>query len=215
MKKNILWLWIFMLPLLQSCATSYGRQNDSIPVYFKTSASQATITCDGTATELPGKIALKRNANHDCIAKAPGFEELHFRIWSKLTAEGFNYSTKINWQEWSKWTLGLGNLVAWPIDFFSGSMKNLESDHYDLKMVPVEAVSTATKVLDQTSNVTQKIASIPADVVEGTTGIVMNSVVTAPAEALGLASDEKRKEAEKEALEKHVVTDMASTPQAS
>ena len=40
---------------------------------------------------------------------------------------------------------------------------------------------------------------MPADVIEEASGIVMNSVVKTPAEALGLASEEKRKQAEQTA----------------
>lgn len=183
--------------ILQGCATSYGRQNDKVRVYFKTNAAQATVNCGGEATELPGNITLRRGSNHDCLAQAPAFEDLHFRIWSKPSGEGFRYSTKVNWQKWSKWTLGIGNLVAWPVDFFSGAMKNLENDRYDLRMYSSASVSTASKAWGQASNVTQKIASIPGDVVEETTAVVMNGVVKAPAEALGLASEEQRKDAEK------------------
>ncbi len=185
------------LVFLSGCATSYGRQNDPVRVYFKTNATQATVNCGGEATELPGNISLRRGSNHDCLAQAPGFEKLNFRVWSKLSGEGFKYSTKVNWQKWSKWTLGIGNLVAWPIDFFSGSMKTLENDRYDLRMYPSASTSTASRAWDKTASVTQKIASIPADVVEETTSAVLNGVVKAPAEALGLASSGQRKDVEK------------------
>ncbi len=186
-----------VLGFLSGCATSYGRQNDPVRVYFKTNAPQATVNCGGEATELPGNISLRRGSNHDCLAQAPGFEKLNFRVWSKISGEGFKYSTKVNWQKWSKWTLGIGNLVAWPIDFFSGSMKTLENDRYDLRMRSSGSVSTKDKVLDKTANITKKIVSIPADVVEETTGAVMNGVIKKPAEALGLASSEQREETEK------------------
>ena len=189
--------FFFVLLVLQACATSYGRQNDPVRVYFKANAAQATVNCGGEATELPGNISLRRGSNHDCFAQAPGFEKLDFRVWSKLSGEGFKYSTKVNWQKWSKWTLGIGNLVAWPIDFFSGSMKTLENDHYDLRMHASSSTSTVLKVWDKTASVTQKIAAIPADVVEETTSAVLNGVVKAPAEALGLASSEQRKDVEK------------------
>lgn len=185
------------LVFLSGCATSYGRQNDPVRVYFKTNAAQATVNCGGEATELPGNIILRRGSNHDCSAQAPGFEKINFRVWSKISGEGFRYSTKVNWQKWSKWTLGIGHLAAWPIDFLSGSMKTLENDRYDLRMYPSGSVSTVSKAWAQTSSVTQKIASIPADVVEETTGAVLNGVVKKPAEALGLASSGQRKDAEK------------------
>jgi hypothetical protein len=201
-----LFCFVFCLLLssfaLQGCATSYGRQNDPVRVYFKTNAPQATVNCGGEATELPGNILLRRGSNHDCWAQAPGFEKLNFRVWSKISGEGFKYSTKMNWQKWSKWTLGIGNLVAWPIDFFSGSMKSLENDHYDLKMYSSASVSIASKAFEKTSTLTRKIVSMPADVVEETTGTVLNGVVKAPAEALGLSSDAQRKETENK-LEGH------------
>ena len=209
MKKVAIYILIFITPVLQSCATSYGRQNDPVRVYFKTNAAQATVNCGGEATELPGNISLRRGSNHDCLAQAPGFEKINFRVWSKLSGEGFKYSTKVNWNKWSKWTLGIGNLVAWPIDFFSGSMKTLENDHYDLKMYSQSSVSTTSRVLDKTSSITQKIVSIPADVVEETTSAVLNGVVKAPAEALGLASSEQRKDAEK-VMEGHAAEERLS-----
>ncbi len=194
---------------LQGCATSYGRQNDLVRVYFKTNAPQATVNCGGEATELPGNIRLKRSSNHDCLAQAPNYENLNFRVWSKISGEGFKYSTKVNWQKWSKWTLGIGNLAAWLVDFLSGSMKTLENDRFDLKMHPSASVSTASKALEKTSTLTQKIVSIPADVVEETTGAVLNGVVKAPAEALGLSSDAQRKDAENK-LEGQAVADHLS-----
>lgn len=187
---------LMIIFVLQGCATSYGRQNDLVPIFFKTNASQAVVNCAGEAVELPGNIRLKRGSNHDCTARAPGYEELRFRIWSKLSSEGFRYSTKINWQRWSKWTLGIGHLFAWPIDFVSGSMKNLENDHYDLRLRPSSEVSMPAKVWDQTATVVQRIAALPGDAVEEVSGTVMNSVVQAPAQAVGLASDEKRRETE-------------------
>ncbi len=203
--KNRIWILFLLAPLLQSCATSYGRQNDLVRVYFKTNAPQATVQCGGEATELPGNIQLKRSSNHDCSAQAPGFQTVNFRVWSKISGEGFRYSTKINWQKWSKWTLGIGNLFAWPVDFVSGSMKNLENDRYDIKMYPSASVSTSVKVLDKTVDMTRKIASMPAEVVDETSGIVMNAVVKAPADALGLSSEAKRKQAEQTAEGKEIV----------
>ena len=199
MKKKWAHRVIAISLVLQGCATSYGRQNDMVQVYFKTNAPQATVRCGGEATELPGNVKLKRSSNHDCLAQAPGFQDLNFRVWSRISGEGFRYSTKMNWQKWSKWTLGIGNLFAWPIDFVSGSMKNLENDRYDLKMYSSSSVSATEKVWDKTATVAQKIAAMPADVVEEASGIVMNSVVKTPAEALGLASEEKRKQAEQTA----------------
>lgn len=182
--------------VLQGCATSYGRQNDRVRVYFKSNAAQATVNCHGEAIELPGNLMLKRSSNHDCTAQAPGYELLKFRVWSKLSAEGFRYSSKVNWQRWSKWTLGIGNLFAWPIDFVSGAMKNLENDHYDLRLRAVEKVSAGERVFDETVNVAKKVISLPADAVEEVSGAVMNSTVQVPAEALGLASEQQRKETE-------------------
>jgi len=184
-----------VLGSLSGCATSYGRQNDIVPVFFKTSAAQAIVLCEGQATELPGNVKLKRSSNHDCLAKAPGFQDLNFRVWSRVDGEGFRYSSRVNWQKWSKWTLGLGHLFAWPVDFLSGSMRNLENDHYDLKLHPAASPNN----WDQASNMTRQIASAPGDIVDGAAGIVMNSLVKAPAEALGLASAEKRKSAEQTA----------------
>ncbi len=215
MKKIILAVGFCFLALssLSGCATSYGRQNDLVQVYFKTHAPQSTVSCGNEATELPGNIKLKRSSNHDCLAKAPGYQDLHFKIWSRPSGEGFRYSTKVNWQKWSKWTLGLGNLAAWPVDFFSGAMKNFENDRYDLRLASSASVSTSSKVWDKTANMTQKIASIPADVVEETTGAVLNTVVKAPAEALGLSSSQQRKDTEQQ-IQGQAVAEHLQTTQA-
>ncbi len=134
--QNKLELFILMsVVLLQGCATSEGRQNDKTRVYFKTNAPQAIVNCSGEVTEIPGSLKLKRSSNHDCLVQAPGYENLEFRIGSKISREGFCYSSRINWKAWSQWTLGLGNLLAWPVDFFSGAMKTFEGDHFDLRML--------------------------------------------------------------------------------
>ena len=195
--KTLSWLVLSMV-LFHGCATVYGRQNDLVPVFFRTNVGGSTIQCDGeTAVALPANLQLERTRNHDCIAKADGYETLTFRIWSRLSGNGFRYSTQMNYQKWSKWTLGVGNLVAWPIDFFSGAMKMIENDHYDLRLRPTGKTSAAKKALEKTANVVQKIAALPSDVVEGATTEVMNAVVQKPAEAVGVASDEQRKEVEK------------------
>lgn len=196
MRMKLSLFLILGVVFLQGCATSYGRQNDRVRVYFKSNAPQSTVSCHGEAIELPGNLMLRRASSHDCVSQAPGHEVVKFRVWSKLSGEGFRYSTRLNWQKWSKWTLGLGHLFAWPVDFVSGAMKNLENDHYDLRLRPVGDVSTTSKVFDQTLNTAKKIVSIPGDAVEEVSGAVMNSAVQAPAEALGLSSDAKRKEAE-------------------
>lgn len=196
MKINLVILLGLALVVFQGCATSYGRQNDRVRVHFKSNAPQATVNCRGDAVELPGNLMLKRGSNHDCSAQAPGYEVLKFRVWSKLSSEGFRYSTKINWQKWSKWTLGLGHLVAWPVDFISGSMKSLENDHYDLRLRSAADVSGTAKAFDQTVTMVKKIVALPSDAVEEVSGAVMTSTVQAPAEALGLASENQRQEAE-------------------
>jgi len=195
-KLNLVILLGMVLVIFQGCATSYGRQNDRVRVHFKSNAPQATVNCRGDAVELPGNLMLKRGSNHDCSAQAPGHEVLKFRVWSKISGEGFRYSTKINWQKWSKWTLGLGHLAAWPVDFVSGSMRNLENDHYDLRLRSTEDVSGTARVFDQTVNMAKQIVSLPADAVEEVSSAVMTSTVQAPAEALGLASETQRQEAE-------------------
>ena len=182
---------------LAGCATSYGRQNDSVQVYFKSNAEKFTISCSGESVDMPGSMQLKRLRNHDCVAKANGFEDLNFRIWSRLSSQGFRYSTQMNYQKWSKWTFGIGNIFAWPVDFFSGAMKTFDNDHYDLRLRTEGTTSSAIKILNQTGNIIQKVASVPADVVEKTTSAVMTAAVQKPAEALGVASEEQRKEIEK------------------
>lgn len=194
--KNLTALAAASAVLLSGCATSYGRQNDTARVYFKTQAPQAAVSCDSQATELPGNLDLKQSENHDCSARAPGYETLDFRIWSRLSKEGFRYSTRTNWNKWAKWTLGLGLLAAWPVDLLSGSMKTLESDHFDLNMRPASQVSKKEKMLDKTVTAAIKIASVPADITEKTTEVVLDTAIKTPAEAMGLASEKERKEAE-------------------
>jgi len=97
--------WAVLLIAVSGCSTIYGRQNDAKNVYFESNAEKTSVSCGSETIIAPGNIALKQSRNHTCMVSAEGYELQRFRIHSFISKEGFNHSSKMNWNKWGKWTL--------------------------------------------------------------------------------------------------------------
>lgn len=189
-------IWGGFALFFSGCATIYGRQNDEARVFFDADVPSVEVTCSGEMIETPGNLELRQSRSHVCRAAREGYVTQTFRIRSEVTKRGFQYSTDVNWQRWGKWTLGLGNLVAWPVDFVSGAMRDLSRDRVILEMQEQDQQRMASRILDKATDTGKALVALPKDVVDNTTSVVLDQAVRAPSEQTGISSAEQREETE-------------------
>ncbi len=191
--------WIASLCLiafLPGCATIYGRQNDMENVFFESNVEEVEVICSGESVRTPGNLKLRQSRDHNCKALKEGYESRYFRISSSTSREGFRYSTRINTAKWGWWTLGIGTLTGWAVDFVSGAMRDLNQDRYYLQLQPRGSTGTAKRLLERTVDVGETIVAMPKNLVDNTAETVLNSTVRAGSQPLGLGDPEARRETE-------------------
>jgi hypothetical protein len=191
-----LWSLVVLAFYLSGCATMYGRQNDEKKVFFDSNAEGVEVSCSGKSTQTPGNLELRQSKSHNCKARLAGYESRYFRIHSRTSSEGFDYSTSVNKAKWGWWTLGIGILVGWTVDSVSGAMRTLDRDRVYVEMQPLGTSSTQQKVIAKTVNVGKAIVALPTDVVDNTAGAVMDTTVRAGSEQLGVTGPEDRQDTE-------------------
>jgi len=196
---------------VSGCATIYGRQNDEQRVFFNSNVAGTKVTCGGKSVMAPGNLDLKQSKTHTCTAFAEGFEEKTFRVKSGVSDKGLDYSTDVNMQKWGIWTLGLGMLAAWPVDFLSGSMKNLKEDRYTLELQPEGTTGKGKKVLNKTWDVGKALVTMPTAVAGGAAGTVLDTTVRSGSQQVGISSTKQRKEAEQTIEGKKIVERLEGT----
>ena len=188
-------LWVLVI-FTAGCSTMYGRQNDEPNIFFDANVLAVTVTCSGKTIQTPGNIALRQSQTHRCRASKEGFATQIVRVPSVISKKGFQHSTEMNWATWGKWTLGIGNVIGWTVDFISGSMRSLEKDRYVLIMKPVSEAGPAKKVLSKTLEVTKTLIMMPGQVVDETSTAILDKTVRTGSEGIGLAGASKRAQAE-------------------
>lgn len=187
------------------CSTIYGRQNDTPNVHFDANVQSVVVDCGGVQTVTPGNMALRQSKTYNCVATKEGYLTEKVRVHSVITKKGFEHSTKVNWEKWSKWTLGLGHLIAWPVDFVSGSMRSHEFDRYILDMKASKETSLAQKAVSKTVSATKTLLTLPGQVVDETATTVLDSTLRSGSEGLGVSSNEKRLEVENRVQGKELI----------
>lgn len=178
-----------LLPVsISGCATIDGRQNNDQMVLFEATPRVVEVTCSGETIATPGSIALKQSRSHTCHAEREGFESKSFRIRSHISKVGFKASTDSNLDRWGWWTLGIGVLVGWSVDFVSGAMRNLEHNDYHVTLAESGTTGTGKAVVNKSVQLGQAILSAPKDIVDTTTTTVMDSTLRAGSEKVGFES---------------------------
>ena len=193
---NRLFLLVVVTLFFAGCSTMYGRQNDAPNVFFEANVPDVEVTCAGQAITTPGNIPLRQSQSHSCVASKEGYQTQAVRVPSVISKKGFQHSTDMNNAKWGKWTLGLGTLMGWTVDFLSGAMRSLEEDKYVIEMKPDANVGTTKKVLGKTVDVTKTLVAMPGELVDETSTAVFDRTLRSGSESLGFASEEKRKQTE-------------------
>ncbi|MDP3920519.1 MAG: hypothetical protein Q8R76_06920 [Candidatus Omnitrophota bacterium] len=178
------------------CSTMYGRQNDEPDIFFDANVLAVTVSCSGKTIETPGNIALRQSQTHRCQASKEGFATQTLRVPSVISKQGFRHSTEMNWAKWGKWTLGIGNLIGWTVDFVSGAMRSPEKDRYVVMMKPASEAGPAQKALSKTVEVTKTLVMMPGQVVDEASTVVLDKTVRTGSEGVGIAGEDNRAHAE-------------------
>ncbi len=179
---------------LTGCSTVFGRHQDEEMVTFSANVQDVEVNCSGKQTVVPGSIPLRQSKSHSCTAVKDGYEKKAFRIQSGTSWAGFGHSTAINTALWGWWTLGIGTVVGWLIDWPSGAMRNLKEEDVYIEMKPANSDSAAEKVLDAAANVGKTLVNVPRDVLQETTSAALGTTVQGGANQLGIDTEETKKE---------------------
>jgi len=180
--------------MITGCSTTFGRQHDEQMVTFDANVQDVEVNCSGKRTMTPGAIPLRQSKNHTCFATKEGYEKKVFNIRSGTSWAGFGHSTATNGALWGWWTLGIGVGIGWLIDWPSGAMRNLKDDNIYIELRPKGSTGTAKAVLEKAMDAGKTIATMPADVVQETTGAILDTAVHDSATQMGLNTTERKTE---------------------